>query len=395
MGIYTDNGILIGAPAGVAVNWAGWKGGKVIGGLYRIADPVGTNITPRTMECDAWMDKASKANRTGLIAAGMLTIGVIRMNPAWAVDAGWSAGEPGKGSGVEGLLDGTIPEVVEKLLKNEPHIASLVREVKVGSGRAPTGEQLKDLPDWGADGWAWMLDRYWKIDNTPLGDGWTARALRVLINGVNLMADNGYLPSGQALQQSLITSDWYMDTYGNIETRDQAGRLNSWPQGNHWKASKVGYFDIVNGEDLTDQLSEIADAWEIERVGAAVPGRSILGWKVTSNLTSALTGGEPFEAYSVRLNQANLDARFPTYAARRNPVVDPEPEPEPTPKRVFAAVKVDKLRVRETAGGEIAGFMIRGAEVEILERKVEGGVTWGRFAGWCAVDPGYCRRIRS
>ena len=65
--------------------------------------------------------------------------------------------------------------------------------------------------------------------------------------------------------------------------------------------------------------------------------------------------------------------------------------PGPVEGKLLATVLVDRLRMRETPGGEIAGFMAPGSELEILETRSAGGITWGRFDGWMAIDPAYCK----
>ncbi|CAK0748256.1 hypothetical protein CCP3SC15_1540005 [Gammaproteobacteria bacterium] len=94
----------------------------------------------------------------------------------------------------------------------------------------------------------------------------------------------------------------------------------------------------------------------------------------------------------LNMTDAEFDAINPDWVKRRGEVTPPPPPP--VEKKMYATVLKTGLRERtaptNTTNNVIAS-MQAGATVEITQQVKADGITWGKFEGWIAIDPAYCK----
>lgn len=394
MGSYANNGLLIRVNAGMAtqagstmVDWSGLNHEKFKGGIFRLGSIFGV-ADAQTQDADDFMDLSEKSNRVSMVQNKKLAIGYIDFDGGWALNRGWTAGS------VENLLDGTIPEVAQKLVKYEPHIYLLARKLKQGAGRVFDASKLLGLPDWDADGIIWFIEKYWLENSKEIGDGWIARSLKVVLNGAKLLADNGYLPKTQINNQTIMSSEWFLANHGNADTRNVIANWDSIPQGNYWKQSKDGLKNCETAEELVSLIGTIPDTFSIDNVGAAFDPKIVLGYKLASNITMPQVLNSngikvPFDVISLRFPESVLFNRYPSYKTRMvsGSVVPPPIVIPPTNKEKYAK-PITNVYLRKLPGKGnvlINQKVFAGEEKKILETKsFENGDIWHRVSteGW-------------
>jgi hypothetical protein len=393
---YTKNGLMIKVNSDMSytsgltrVDWANLSGSSIVGGLFRLGKIFGVAI-PQTYESDSFMDLSEKTNRVALINNKKLAIGYIEVDPDCWLNRGWTE------DSVDSLMDGTISEVAEKLIKYEPHLYLLARKTKQGAGRVFTASKLKDLPDWDADGWCWLLNKYWRSDNSILGDFWTGKTLR-LLNYAKFLSENGYLPK-QADTQMVETSEWFLFNYGNSATRDAVAGWDSIPQGNYWKEKNVGLYNCNTTDELITLINKIPDDFQIENVGAGVPGKIVVGYKLTSNIImpqilNASGTKVPFDVISFKITNQDILNRYPKYAKRLSEVIPPPVEPPPPPpivkKKYFIPNVARNARIiPSTENNTAVGALITDSKV-LVDAEADGsGYHWIQTKIWVATNYG-------
>lgn len=386
MGRYAENGLLIKVNSDMAhisgetrVDWANLP--DIKGGLFRLGKISGT-ARPQEYECDYFMDLSEKSNRTSLIQNKKLAIGYIEVDPACWLDRGWTS------DSVDSLMDGTISEVCQKLITYEPHLYLLARKTKQGAGRVFNIDKLKTLQDWDADGWCWLLNKYWRSDNSTIGDGWISKTMRIILDGAKLLSDNGYIPK-QSSSQIVETSEWFLYNYGNLSTRDVIARQDAIPQGNFWKENRDGLLNCENSAELVSLFNTIPDSFQIENVGAGIPGKIVVGYKVASNITmpqvlNASGNKIQFDVISMKINQNETINRYPSYKARLNTEVPP-----PAKKKYFIPSVARNMRPIPSTENNIAiGAASPNSKILVEAEADNNGYHWIQTRVWVATNFG-------
>lgn len=383
------------------VDWAGLaKHDRILGGYCKIGQAY-TSARPQTQAADAWFDwswngtNGRDGNFAGMVNNGMWAAGYVFHQSAYYLNCGITV------DALKRVWDGTIDEVCTKLVKENPDLYMAVRTMRPGVGREFDAARMRDFEDWNGDEIVWDVEYPYNVQNKPIDDGWMARSLRFTVDGAKFLMDNGCMPRHQ---QVIYTAEYVLKNFGNIDLRDVVAHYDTICAGYYYDSAKVGYKHCPTVDDLITLLSTFRKTWHPIHVGAADPGKSVLGYQVMDNLTmpyvpNEMGGYGAIDANVSRLPRAAFEARYPKFAKRRAGRQTPDPEPVVTGGTVAAGAGV-RLRPRPNASGAVYGkdyygVLPKGYGVDVLETAEVGSDLWVRIARglWCCARQGKSKLI--
>ena len=386
------------------VDWAGLAGhDSILGGYCKVGQAY-SSAKPQTQQADNWFDwswngtNGRDGNFAGMVNNGMWSAGYVFHQSAYYLNRGVTV------DNIKRVWDGTIDEVCTKLMKENPDLYMAVRTMRPGVGREFDAARARDFADWNGDEIVWDVEYPYNVLNQPIGDGWMARSLRFTVDGAKFLMDNGCMPRHH---QVIYTSEYVLRTFGHVELRDVVSHYDTICAGYYYDSAKVGYKHCRTVDELNALMGTFRKTWHPIHVGAADPGKIVLGYQVMDNLTmpfvpNELGGYSAIDVNVSRLSRAAFAARYPKFAKRRaargeTPDVPEDPE-LPTPvitSGTVASANGVRVRPKPSASGAVYGkdyygVLPAGFGVDVEEIRTVGSETWVRVARglWCCAKQG-------
>lgn len=368
---------------GTGVNWAALaKNRQFAGGYCKIGQPYGSEKAMMSKFCDNWFDPTWNPNFTGMHVNGLWRGGYIYHDTGWPLNRGMAE------KGFDSIWDGTIEEVANKLIHEDPNLYVLTKTAVPGIGRVFDAAMLKEKNaerQWVADEIIFDFECGTLIDGRPIGDVWAAKAGDMTMRGARFLMDHGYIKPMKVVAYS---SPWYFKNFKFGKLRQVLDMYDSIVATYFWN-EKLGYRHVTF-EGLVEDIKTIPDSWKPEYFGACKPGDVVLMEQISAAHTmdevrNHLGKVSAVDVNVVRIGMEGMFARYPDFKSRyenrfkeKPPVVDPPPPPVEIPtKKVATVVSTANMRSSPAmTGNVIHGQSKVGTVHDVLDTKIVAGQTW-------------------
>jgi hypothetical protein len=355
---------------GVAIpttDFAYWAKFKEYFGVYiKCGEAYGT-ATWRDKTSDGWYDKLYDQHLDMAYKVGSWIAPYIMYEPAWFINRGISR------DGVSNMFKGATNDIIALQLLDDPNIAIIVRQTVMGIGRAITAAKMRSYPKSIVDALVIDLEKWYTTTGAVVADNQMAFALRNTIDGLRWLMVHGYLKYVPII---IYTSNWFLTTYGNKETRQVCDENICICAGYYWNPAVLGT-KPVTFEQLLADLGTIPNNWHPTYIG-----KEVFALQVSGDYFKMFNTAQDINC--VKKTWAELEAMFPMWKARRdayNNGTVPEP-PAPVPTKTVARAKNTAVNMRRGVGATLTnpaiGQLFKGVPADVIKTEtLLNGDVWG------------------